>query len=90
MKVLKRISKKRMLERENHHRLKVVKASRFLKCTSEPCFEKSQLRVEMGGTYPLTGRVRPKCKLKLPCKLFGLIRVEPRVRRLCRNDRGVF
>lgn len=29
-----------MLVRENHHRLKVVQATRFLKCTSESRVEK--------------------------------------------------
>jgi hypothetical protein len=50
-----------------------------LKCTSEPCFEKSQLLVEMGGTDPLTGRVRPIVSFPFPNELFGLIRVEPRI-----------
>jgi serine O-acetyltransferase len=33
----------------------------------------------MGGTYPLTGRVRPIFELQYPSELLGLIRVEPRI-----------
>lgn len=39
-----------MLLRENHHRLKVVQAAHFLKCTSEFCIERN-LRVDTGGTF---------------------------------------
>lgn len=39
------------LIRENHHRLKVVQASHFLKCASESLYEKAnKATVVSGGT----------------------------------------
>jgi hypothetical protein len=39
------------LIRENHHRLKVVQASHFLKCASESLCEKANIAlVVLGGT----------------------------------------
>lgn len=75
-----------MLHRENHRRLKVVQASRFSKCTSEPLFEKADVapairKSEMQKTHRLSrlGRI-PSVSRQEPGRAYASpSRVEPRM-----------